>query len=144
MRLQQYLSAAAAAALIFSSSLASAYEAAVEKHEGNITYITGGIGERETEALRAERSKYDLRVINSGKEGEFLGEAHLVIRDAQKKEILNTSVGPLFYANLPDGKYVVEVENREEAKTEKQSVDVKSGKQATLRFVWKAADTTAK
>ena len=144
MTFHPYLSAATAAALIFTSSLAFAYEPSVEKTQGEITYITGGIGERETEALRAERSKYDLRVINAGKKGAFLGEAHLVIRDAHDKELLNTTVGPLFYANLPDGKYVVEVENQEEAKTKKQSVDVKSGKQATLRFVWKAADETTK
>lgn len=141
MKILKHTVTAAIAVLVMASSSAFAIEPPAEQTVGDITYITGGIGERETKELRAERQKYDLRVINAGKKGAFIGEANLIIRDSKGEEVLNVDAGPLFYASMPAGRYTVEVEKSDEG-VQKKSVTVKSGKQETLRFFWKPADST--
>lgn len=104
------------------------------QQQGGISYVTGGIGKDESDALRATQSNYNLRIMNADKSGHFSGDTRIVISDLQHNPLLDTTSGPLFYANLPKGKYIVEGYNQEQ--TKKQVVTIANGKPAHIRFAW--------
>lgn len=106
---------------------------------GNISYVTGGIGEVETDALRATKENYNLRITNADKVGHFSGDTRVVISDLTHNILLDVTSGPLFYANLPNGKYVITGFSGEESKKEK--ITIVSGKATRVRFMW-LADAT--
>ena len=96
------------------------------QQQGDITYVTGGIGERETESLRSERGKYALRIVNAGAKGAFTGNTHITLLDKEGFELLDVDGGPLLYANLPAGKYTVIAKS--EKRTQVKSITIASGK----------------
>lgn len=101
--------------------------------EGNITYITGGIGRAETDALKAVQADYNLLLTSSNTEGYFVGDTALKILDSQGKTLVTALAGPLFYAKLPAGTYTLEATRAGEVK--KQRVTI--GKAATRAyFTW--------
>lgn len=104
------------------------------QQQGEISYVTGGIGKDESDALRATQTHYNLRIMNADKSGHFSGDTRVVISDLQHNALLDATSGPLFYANLPKGKYIVEGFANEQ--TKKQVVTIASGKPARVRFVW--------
>lgn len=104
------------------------------QQQGNISYVTGGIGKDESDALRATQSNYNLRIMNADKSGHFSGDTRIVISDLQHNALLDATSGPLFYANLPKGRYIVEGYDQEQ--TKKQIVTIANGKSAHVRFVW--------
>lgn len=106
-----------------------------EIHEGNLTYITGGIGEQSTEALRASKNNYKLRVVNAGPKGAFVGETAIEISDMNGDDVLQVKGGPLFYANLPNGKYKIEV--GVQGITQEKTFTISSKKPTDIRFIWK-------
>ncbi len=78
-------------------------------HEGNVTYISGGIGSDEEQALQSEAKSYNLQITNANKAGDFTIDDSLVIESKDGREIISANdAGPLFYAKLPPGEYKVE------------------------------------
>lgn len=137
MKSRFYLTATVVGLLTFAGATsAMAFTPPEVKQEGEISYITGGIGERETVFLRDHKKDYKLRVISSGPKGAFTGEVKVTIRDESGLDLLNADAGPLFYANLPNGNYVIEVRNDNSDQTLTKSVSMK-GKPAALHFIFK-------
>lgn len=101
---------------------------------GNITYVTGGIGDEEREAIQAVKKDYNLSVISAAKSGAYTGDTQVVIRDHSGQELLNTQAGPLFYAQLPPGAYTVQAQS--EGKTREQHITVAQNKPAHIQFSW--------
>lgn len=112
------------------------------QQQGGISYVTGGIGKDESDALRATQSNYNLRIVNADKSGHFSGDTRVVISDLRHNTLLDAASGPLFYANLPRGKYIVEGYSQEQIK--KQVITITNGKSSHIRFVWPEdmSDTT--
>ncbi len=104
------------------------------KLAGSITYITGGIGDEERHTLEAAKKDYNLYVLNSDKDGAYIGDARVLIRDAKDHTLLDTTAGPLFYANLPTGTYIVEASLG--GKTQKKTVTLGLKKTANPIFIW--------
>jgi hypothetical protein len=78
-------------------------------HQGNVTYITGGIGEAETQAIKASARGYDLQISNAEKDGAYTAGADVVIRTKDGQEVLLArNTGPLVYAQLPPGDYIIQ------------------------------------
>jgi len=79
------------------------------KSEGGITYISGGVGGAEQEALRTMESNYNLRLTFAAKHnGEYLADVKVTILDAKGNRILQTVAdGPRFLAQLTPGSYKV-------------------------------------
>lgn len=74
----------------------------------NITYISGGVGEKSQDALKQLESNYNLKVVSSFTTGHYLSNIPVQISDKQGTVLINTvSDGPLFYANLEPGTYKV-------------------------------------
>jgi hypothetical protein len=110
------------------------------KHQGSISYVSGGVGDEEERQLKAMASQFNLGVTLSTPDGHFLGGARLRVIDSAGKEVLdaNTS-GPLFYAQLPPGAYRVEAAAAGSEATRK--VDVSQGKRSDVVFTFPAPGT---
>jgi hypothetical protein len=102
---------------------------------GDVTYISGGIGSDDQQALKAEAKNYNLAITSSDKTGDFAASTDLVITGKQGHEMIRVdSAGPLFYARLPAGDYTIEATNGTQHETRK--VKVSTGKQADVHLIW--------
>ena len=110
-----------------------------ERVNGNVIYLSGGIGQEEAAALRQNESNYPLALefIRNGESGaEFLAGVSVTIKDAQGNVVLAAaSEGPLLLAKLPDGKYkVIAVPENRAAK--ERDVVVAGREHEHIVFVW--------
>jgi len=107
--------------------------------QGDVSYITGGIGLTERHALEAARRDYNLQVTNSENNGHFTAGANLVIQDGSGQEVLRVNdAGPLLYVKLPAGQYTVHaifegVEREKSAKIGDKGT-------TTINLVWPTED----
>ena len=105
------------------------------QQDGNVTYVTGGIGDEERNALRAVQHDYNLHIVNAvGASGAYPGDTHIIIYDKHHQEVVNTDTDPLFYAQLPAGRYTVEESSEGEDK--QQSVVIAANKPENITFRW--------
>ncbi len=128
------ISMAAVMALAVAIPLSDTY-ALYSSQQGNIAYITGGIGDEERDAMQAVKNQYNLSVMSAQNSGAFVGYTEVRITDQQGRELVDTEAGPLFYAQLPPGRYIVEGSSR--GQTRKQTISVTQGKPAHVHFSWK-------
>ena len=92
-------------ALVF--ALAGADAQTVER--GGIDYITGGVGSDEMERLKARESEFNLKLVFTLVEGNYLSDVAVVVKDkAGNPVIVLFAPGPVVLAKLPRGAYVVE------------------------------------
>ena len=108
-------------------------------HEGDVTYITGGIGADETQALEASAGSYDLQISNAEKNGDFTAGTDLVIWAKNGREVLQArNTGPLLYAQLPPGDYVIDATYKGVERVRDAKV---GGKGATgIHLIWQQED----
>ncbi len=123
------------AVAVLSSSPVWASDSVLEVYQqGNISYITGGIGQDESDALKAAEKDYNLRILNTDRTGHYSGDTRVVISDTKKNTLLDATSGPIFYANLPKGRYIVE--GFDEGLSKKQTVVITGAKSSRVHFVW--------
>lgn len=87
-----------------------------------IEYVSGGIGDARQEAMEAIRKDYNFRLTFARPHsGAYLADVKVTVENAKSHEkIIDViSGGPLFFAQLPNGKYKVtaEFEGKQQAKT---------------------------
>jgi hypothetical protein len=134
-RNSSYIMAGILAAALYTPFVQADYSMPQAMQAGNVTYITGGIGDEERNALQAVKNHYNLSVMSAGASGAFAGDTHIVIRDRAGNELVDTDAGPLFYANLPPGSYTVEATSEGQVRNNK--VTIGSGKPAHLHLTWR-------
>ena len=104
----------------------------VKDYEG-IPYVSGGIGLDEREAMSEIASEYNLKIVFALKEGNYLADASVLIKNAQGRTVLDAVAdAPWFYAKLPAGNYTVTATIAEKA--ENQAVEIKEGKKTFLNY----------
>jgi hypothetical protein len=82
------------------------------KKQGEISYVSGGAGDEEQKALEQASRDFNLKVTFASPTGQYGGGNRLEIRDQAGNTVLDTSArGPLFYADLPPGKYTIAAMN---------------------------------
>jgi len=75
-----------------------------------ITYVSGGIGEAEQQQLLAREKDYNLKLVFTLIEGNYVADVNVVLSDVQGKKILeHFAGGPIFLAKLPAGMYSASV-----------------------------------
>lgn len=135
MRITQYwLQSVAVLAFLLGTSQAGAYPLQ-PKQIGNITYLQGGIGDEERNAMATVKSDYNLSIMSAAVDGSFVGDTRVIISDRQGNALLDVNSGPLFYAKLPPGKYTVQ--GMSEGQVHKQNVTVAESQPVHLHFSWK-------
>ena len=88
-----------------------------KRREKSITFLSGGVSERERENLQEMGKKYSLKLVFSKKKGEYLSAVTVKILDQMDKTILTTvSNGPWFFINLPPGVYNLEASFKSDKK----------------------------
>ena len=86
-----------------------------QRSQGPVTYVVGGVGADEAEAMRQAEAWYPLTLelaarSDDGRD-EFIADARVAIHDLHGQAILSTKVdGPLILIRLPSGSYDVEVD----------------------------------
>ncbi len=135
MALIHHAMLAAIALAAMSYSPVAAQENVLPVYEQNgIAYVSGGVGKEESEALQATQANYNLRILNADQSGHFSGDTRIVISDMQHNVLLDATSGPLFYANLPKGRYIIE--GFSDDQTKKKTVNMVNGKTVRIRFIW--------
>jgi hypothetical protein len=82
-----------------------------EHHKGAVTWISGGIGKDEADAMRGVASRYNVRLVMAvarKPHAAFLGAVPVKITDAKGRVVLDIKTdGPLLFLKLPPGRYTV-------------------------------------
>lgn len=102
--------------------------------EAGVSYVSGGVGEDEFRVIESMAKQFNLKLLMTTKEGNYLSNVTIAIADRHGKKVLDTvSEGPVLFASLPPGKYQVTASMGGE--TQQQRVEVGRG-QRELRFFW--------
>ena len=128
-------------ALILSCILFSltsfAEESAIQPQtQGKVTFVTGGVGIDERNALDASRSNYNLSLLFSVQgTGDYLSDVKIRITDLKGNVFLETvSDGPKLFAKLPPGRYIVIADLNGE--TYHKTVSIRGKQNTSLYFSW--------
>jgi hypothetical protein len=74
------------------------------KTADGVTYICGGVGKEEASYMKREAKKHDMLLTFAGKDGEFLADVNVAIKDAKGNTVLETTCdGPMMLVDLPKG-----------------------------------------
>jgi hypothetical protein len=106
---------AGAMGLLF-TSIAMAQGYATREHtRGAVSYVSGGIGSDEAQAMRDAAADYpltlELTAAGGGPRDEYISNAEVRILDRQGSLVLETRTeGPFLLVRLPSGLYAIDVE----------------------------------
>jgi len=106
-----------------------------------IRYRSGGVGDSERTELDALSHQFNLRLLFAMQgSGEYLAAVRVDIRDTRGGNVLTAeSQGPLFFAQLPPGHYVVDVSAPGQGlqQPQRQEVHIGDSGQSRLDFRWR-------
>ena len=104
--------------------------------ENGVTYMSGGIGENEAKAMKQAAKDYDVMLTFATREnGAYLADVKVDIEDAKGNNVVSAvSEGPIFLADLPNGKYRVKAEA--EGKTVTKQIQVNGHKPVQGSMLW--------
>jgi len=132
---------------LFMLSLLSACYAQLPKvqTQGDITYISGGIGEDEAAAMKAESKSWPLSIEFSEylvSQDLWVAQVHLRILDSKGKAQFEATVdGPMFLGKLPPGNY--ELLATYEGVTQSRKIQIVDGKPLHLSMNWRLSKSRA-
>ncbi|MGF6767575.1 hypothetical protein P3T18_000045 [Paraburkholderia sp. GAS199] len=105
-----------------STTLAAGLPAILE--QGNVRYVSGGVGHDEAKAMRRAASGWPLSLDFYGPTRDYLADVHVRLEDANGIELLQAdSRGPYMLLQLQPGSYTVfaRYKNKEQKRTIKVS-----------------------
>lgn len=107
--------------------------------ENNIRFIEGGVGLSESDAIKAESSRWPVKLSFSkvnGQQAEWVSNILLTIRDSRGAQVFSKQVdGPLILINLKPGKYLVQSVYEGQSKT--TDLNVVSGVSLNINIQWR-------
>lgn len=109
--------------------------AALAPHsENGVSYVSGGVGADERDALKAMAKDYNLRLLFADKKtGSYQAGVKVAIADTKGRKVVDAvSDGPWFYAKLPPGRYRVTADA--DGKTVTRRATIGAGHSAHLDF----------
>jgi hypothetical protein len=133
------------ASLIIAGFLAAAPLAAhaqtTPQTQGDVTYISGGVGDEWQQSMDALRAQYNLHLLFAQQgTGAYFAYVPVRITDASGQTVLNvTSLGPFLYARLKPGTYTVTASHLGEPIT--RTADVPASGGIDLNFYWVGGTT---
>jgi hypothetical protein len=88
-----------------------------------VPFVSGGIGIAEQEALKARESEFNLKLVFTLVEGNYIADVRVRVRDGKGAVLVDhVADGPFFLARLPAGRYTVGAAYR--GKTETREVRI--------------------
>ena len=93
---------------------------------GNVSFVSGGVGTDALERLKAREKEFNLKLVFTLSEGNYLADIGVRVADAAGKTVIeHVADGPIFMAKLPAGTYAVTATY--EGKTRSRKVRVGKG-----------------
>ncbi len=125
--------------------VAPAYGAAEPEMQGNVSFMSGGVGDDEAAAMKSAAAGYPLElhfVQKATPRDEFLADVKVRITDRRSRNVVLDTVakGPFLLAKLPSGTYIIEADHVGVVK--RQTIEVRAGRHSRSVFVWAASDET--
>lgn len=115
------------------------------QQQGEVRYLSGGIGAAEVAAIKAEAARFALSLTFAKRsEGHdvFLATVPVTIHDAAGVTVLDVvSDGPYLLVDLAPGAYKITARHHEEAKT--REVTLGAGAPQRVTFLWTSPDEAA-
>jgi hypothetical protein len=109
-------------ALVLLQPVPGAAQEAVER--GEVSYVSGGVGADSREQLAATLDRFNLKLVFTLQEGNYVADVEVTVRDAQGRSVIeHTADGPYLLARLPAGTYEVRAVYEDEAQTHKVTVN---------------------
>jgi len=104
--------------------------------QGDVTFVSGGIGADELFEMQTVRADYNLNLLFSVKgTGEYVSDVKVVIADSSGDIVLDTVAdGPMLFALLKPGSYRISVDR--DGQVLQKKVTVGSKKRTALTFSW--------
>ncbi len=124
---------------LFFAQIAYAKPFIALKSPTGIAYLSGGIGEEEVLAMRAQAKKFTLNLLFSeGTSGRSVTNVNVNIYNEQDERVFRI-VGskPMLYVNLPAGTYLILANNNGQKLRHKVSLEDNANKKVILN--WKDA-----
>ena len=122
--------------VLFSLSSVAEQSPIKQQTQGKVTFVSGGVGADEQNAMQAMRADYNLSLLFSVKgTGEYVSDVKVRITDSSGNTLLETvSDGPKLFAKLKPGRYIVTVDRDGQVINKRVTL---GGKQRTsLSFTW--------
>ncbi len=111
-----------------------------EHKRGDVTYVMGGVGLPEADALRHAARHYPLELeflLKAKPKDEYLSAVKVRIHDAHDKQVLDvTADGPFLLARMPPGKYVISAEHA--GKIERRNIELTAKEHRRVVFEWQS------
>jgi hypothetical protein len=108
--------------------------------QGEVTYITGGVGQTEADAIKHVAKNYplELEFLRRAKpKDESLSDVKVRVKDAHDRMVLNvTADGPFLLAKMPAGKYTVSAER--DGKVEQRVIEIAAKEHRRIVFEWQS------
>ena len=110
--------------------------------QGDVTFVSGGVGEDEHKALRAIQDQYNLHLTFAVKgSGEFASGVKVKIEDSKGHTFLDTTTtGPNLFVQLKPGHYKVTASRDNQVLTEEVAAPTKHGTAVVFHFPTEKGD----
>jgi hypothetical protein len=103
-------------------------------------FMSGGVGTEERNEMMQQANQYDLALSFAARSGDYLSDVNVVITDDRGKEIVNTTTaGPLFYAELPGGRYNIKA-TYDGHSEEIKGIQIHNGRRFSRLLHWNVPD----
>jgi hypothetical protein len=106
--------------------------------QGEVTYLSGGIGDQEARAMKRVAGGYPLELeflLKAMPRDEYLAGVKVSIKDDSDRTILDaTASGPFLLAVLPEGRYTVTASNH--GRTDRRAVHIERHEHRRVVFEW--------
>ncbi|CAB3768292.1 carboxypeptidase-like regulatory domain-containing protein [Paraburkholderia humisilvae] len=103
--------------------------------QGDISFVSGGIGHDEAEALRHDESQWPLSMGFFGPTADYLADVHVRIADSKGNEVMHAdSRGPYMLVKLPPGSYTVYARYRTDEQHRAVNVAGNGHERVSFRF----------
>ncbi|MCD6679039.1 MAG: hypothetical protein LT102_00040 [Burkholderiaceae bacterium] len=114
------------------------------RHQGDVAYVSGGIGDDGQARTKALGRDMNLQMVFAQRNGNYLAQVDVEVADKRGNTVLDVdSSGPLLYAQLPPGRYEVTA-TLPQGRTIERNVDVPAQGRHTERFLWSDSNAQGK
>ncbi|MDG4562517.1 MAG: hypothetical protein P9E88_14610 [Candidatus Competibacter sp.] len=105
--------------------------------QNGITFVTGGIGKPEANAMKAAAKRYDLMLVFADRGGHYLADVNVKIKDTKGNTVLDIVSDPILLADLPAGRYTVQADADGKLLVKTVSLTGKTGRRpAEIVYHW--------
>ncbi|HEX7912198.1 MAG TPA: carboxypeptidase regulatory-like domain-containing protein [Paraburkholderia sp.] len=105
------------------------------QQQGDVSFVSGGVGLDESTALRQAESQWPLSLRFTGPGSDFLADVHVSVVDAHDSNVLTaTSRGPYMLVKLRPGRYTVHAQYKDNDQSRSVTIPAKGSTKAA--FYW--------